>query len=246
MKTKTKQLTVIIALLLLCTATLSCMGGCTKKDSNRFDTDLFCCMYNEDKTGVIILELTKKGQEQEILVIPEEINGLPVVQLGGTTMGYPYQTQHYVESDNLKKLYICSTSFLHAERSFSNLTEVIIMNENPFYTLAVESDMFSLKSYSGEITFFTTEEIYNNNVEKLSIRPKECFSVIGIANLTFIEIADEKETVVWIDNISEGSVYYCPYSDRDWYTDRECTTLWDKEYKLPEDREVLNLYSKTN
>lgn len=48
------------------------------------------------------------------------------------------------------------------------------------------------------------------------------------------------------EKASKESKGYCPYSDRDWYTDRECTILWDKEYKLPENREVLNLYSKTN
>ena len=242
MRTKIKQETTIIALLLLCTIFLSCMGGCTKGNNKIFETDLFRCMYNEDKTGVIILELTEKGQEQEILVIPEEINGLPVVQLGGTTSGYPYQSHHYIKSSLLKKVYLNNSNDFGLDRlDVSQPIEIIALKNDSYY-----STIFKGNRYNDSISCFTTEEIYNNNVEKLSIRPKECFSVIGIANLTFIEIVDEKETIIWIDNISENSVYYCPYLERDWYTDRECTTLWDKEYKLPENREVLNLYSKTN
>ena len=167
MKTKTKQRTVIIALLLLCTAILSCMGGCTKND-NRFDTDLFRCMYNEDKTGVIILELTEKGQEQEILVIPEEINGLPVVQLGGETRGYPYNIPHSLKSETLKKLYVCSTDYITAKEYFPNLSEVFIVNENAFASLALRPGDTTLNNYTGEIDVFTTEEVlikYRNEIE---------------------------------------------------------------------------------
>ena len=83
-------------------STLSVFVGCLGKDSDRFNTDLFQCMYNEDKTGVIILSLTKKGQEQEVLVLPEEINGLPIVQLGGEAGGYPNARQHIFKSEKLK------------------------------------------------------------------------------------------------------------------------------------------------
>ena len=241
LKMNMKIINIVMAIFLLLFTVLISVG-CLGKSNETFDTDLFHCKYNKDKTGIVILELTQKGQEQEILVIPEEINGLPVVQLGGTTSGYPYQSHHYIKSSLLKKVYLNNSNDFGLDRlDVSQPIEIIALKNDSYY-----STIFKGNRYNDSISCFTTEEIYNNNVEKLSIRPKECFSVIGIANLTFIEIVDEKETIIWIDNISENSVYYCPYLERDWYTDRECTTLWDKEYKLPENREVLNLYSKTN
>ena len=184
------------------------------------------------------VETTVEIIEDNDLVIPEEINGLPVVQLGGS-IGYPNRPIE-IKSKKLRKIYFNNSNYLDIERfNILQPLEIIAMYDNCYFQTVFGGNM-----YNDSISCFTTEEIYNNNVEKLSIRPKECFSVIGIANLTFIEIADEKETVVWIDNISEGSVYYCPYIEREWYLDRACTIPWDKNYKLEVGQEKISVYSQ--
>ena len=88
---RAKQATTIIALLLLCTIFLSCMGGCTNEYSENlnkiFETEYFRCI-SYDNIHVTILALTEKGQRQtDSLIIPKEINGMEVNSLGGEIKG---------------------------------------------------------------------------------------------------------------------------------------------------------------
>ncbi len=241
MKQLFKKMIVIVALLIVCTTVLACMSGCLGKDDGRFDTDLFCCMYNEDKTGVIILELTEKGQEQEILVIPEEINGLPVVQLGGETIGYPYVQQHFLKSEKLKKLYIDNSNYISLRSVYiSQPVDIIALYEFSFKRIVSAEHHFSQSAKC-----YTTEENYIRNYDLLS--PKVNFSdfeIVAIGNMRFIEIEQTEEKTIWIDNITENGIYYCPYIDKEWYLDKECTIPWDGKFVLPEDENELNLYAK--
>ena len=241
MRTKIKRLTTIIALLLLCAVFLSCMGGCAKKDSNRFDTDLFCCMYNEDKTGVIVLSLTQKGQEQEVLVIPEEIKGLPIVQLGGETGGYPNARQHTFKSEKLKKLYICSTDYITAKEYFPNLSEVFIVNENAFASLALRSGDTTLNNYTGEIDVFTTEEVlikYQNKIETTNSRRK-----YKRANIIYYRQNQSNMLTCWIDDTSSKYQKILPVSRESIFKDPAFTEKWDEKYEDMSEN-TLRLYVK--
>ena len=229
MKTKTKRLTVIIALLLICVAILSCMSGCTKKDSNRFNTDLFQCMYNEDKTGVIILELTKKGQEQEILVIPEEINGLPVIQLGGETKGYPYNVPHYLKSEKLKKLYVCSTDYITSKEEFPNLSEVFIVNEKAFASLALRPGDTTLNNFTGEIEVFATENVltkYQDQIKTENNRRR-----YKRANIIYYRQIEGNMEAYWIDDTSSNYQKILPVSIESIFKDPAFTEKWDEKYE---------------
>ena len=64
--------------------------------------------------------------------------------------------------------------------------------------------------------------------------------------MNFFEVTDTDERIIWIDNISEDGIYYCPYLDREWYTDRECTALWNKNYSIPDNQEKLNVFCRKN
>ena len=243
MKAKTKQLTVIIALLLLCTAILPCIYGCTKKNSNRFDTELFSCMYNKEKTGVIILELTEKGQEQEILVVPEEINGLPVVQLGGVT-GYPNHW-HHVESQKAKKVYF-PFSFVATRKvgilSFPNAT-VVVMG------LGEEKNRDELAHIYTRDLIECNRYIFDYSVDKEKIKKQNGSDAKRIdlcedANVQFILRGEVK----YIDYINEGEVYLRPdeYDPSlgmvEWYLDEQYKNLWNREYMLTDGN--LCLYGK--
>ncbi len=227
MKRLFKKMIPIVALLMLCTTVLTCMSGCLGKDDSRFDTDLFCCKYNEDKTGVIILSLTQKGQEQEILVIPEEINGLPVVQLGGETTGYPYTQNHIFKSEKLKKLYICS-EYLTSYENLPNLKEVLIINENAFASLALGIGDSTLNHCSNEITVFTTEEIfdkYQSYFENAYISRS-----YKKANIIFYRQANKEFSICWIDDTSTNFRKILPTSINSIYIDENFTELWDEEF----------------
>ena len=241
MKTKIKQLTVIIALLLLCTIVLSCAYGCTKENGSRFDTDLFHCMYNEDKTGVIILELTEKGQEQEILVIPEEINGLPVVQLGGETKGYPYVVPHYLRSDTIKRVYVGATVLLINESFTMGRLEDIIV-----YPFSYEEKICVIYN-QGEVRTYINKGINGTDYfNKHGFHPtfNEHFYE---ANITFYS---EPEDMYFVDNYSASNLYYMPEAPQKegyyfvgWYSDVDLNNMWDGKYPDSQE-ETLNLYAK--
>ncbi len=229
MRTKIKRLTTIIALLLLCAVFLSCMSGCAKKDSNRFDTDLFCCMYNEDKTGVIVLSLTQKGQEQEVLVIPEEIKGLPIVQLGGETGGYPNARQHTFKSEKLKKLYVCFTNHVTAEEELPNLSEIFILNENAFYSLAINSSLLSLNNCSEKTKFFTTQELYGKYQDEITENnnPKREYKV---ADIIYYKQEGSGLFACWIDDSTSKQQKVVPFLQSSIYRDSDYSELWDGTY----------------
>ena len=239
MRRRIKRIIPIVALLLLCTTLLAGMSGCLGKDDNYFDTDLFSCMYNKDKTGVIILSLTTKGQEQEILVIPEEINGLPVVQLGGS-IGYP---NHPIEikSKKIRKIYIDNNNYISlGSVYFDQPIEIVAIYSQSFVHIVSTEHHFS---HSAKC--YTTEENYNQNYDLISRQAHfRDFNLVAVGNITFIEISDVEEKIIWLDNISENGVYYCPYLDRDWYLDEACTVPWKKEYEMEHGAENMSVYSK--
>lgn len=235
MKTKVKQLTIIIALLLLCAAILSCMSGCLKKNDNRFDTDLFRCMYNEDKTGVIILELTKQGQEQEILVIPEEINGLPVIRYGGE-IGYPSRL-YFLKSENAQKVYIYRTpEHISGKLQFPNATVVLFDIGNK-----AKQGRASVLS-SGYV--FSQKVVYSFELIEDEWIYKEGYQNSCTANVFFFINGELR----YIDYIEQNGVYIFPqnYDTKikgiEWYLDEQYKNLWDREYVLSDGN--LFLYGK--
>ena len=243
---KKKAITMLILTVLLLTAVLSCMSGCTKKDKpfyyrfNRmFETDYFVCKYNEDETNVTILELTDKGQEQEILVIPEEINGLPVVQLGGETKGYPYVIPHYLKSPITRKMYV-SASSLCANNSIKmdKLEDIVVY---PF-------------SQQQEIKVVYVDEKVRIYINK-GIKGTSYFNDYGFhpsyenlymeANVTFYS---EPGIICFVDNYSISNLYIQPpipqkegYSFLGWYPDIELDSQWNESYPQ---YQSLDLYAK--
>lgn len=234
MRPRIKRIIPIVALLLLCSTLFVSIGGCLKKDDGTFCTDLFSCMYNEDKTGVIILELTEKGQEQEILVIPEEINGLPVVQLGGTIKGYPYQIKRMLSSEKVKKIYF----LLDAEEwkpVFTNLkcsqrVDIVLKNNL--------RGSFCPKGSGCDNHFFSMIENESEEYGRYTI--EKC-------NIIFYS----EDKVYWFDIINENDYHILPidpqregYDFLGWYLDKEYTVSWDKQFVMPEGKIELNLYAK--
>lgn len=238
LKKRTRK-TVLLLMLFILSAIMSVTAvGCEKNDV--FTTEYFRCMFNDDKTEVTILELTKEGQRQEILVIPEKIAGRPVVQLGGKTKGYPYQVPHYIKSNSLKKIYLDNSNFLNIENfDISQPIEIIALKNNSYI-----QTVFSGNRLGGKFSCYTLEKIFNENEERLQARHKDGFSVISTTNMNFIEVTDTGETIIWADNISDGNVYWCPFWNREWYVDKECTALWDRKYSISDNEETLNVFCK--
>ena len=238
-----KMIVTLLSLLLLLTS-VGILSGClTESDKRRFDTELFKCMYNEDNTGVIILELTEKGKEQEILVIPKEINNFPVVQLGGVT-GYP-NWWHLLESQTAKKVYFPFSLVgigIVKMLSFPNATVVVMglsaeKNRDDLVYIYTR-DLIECKRYVFD--YFVDKEKIKNLKGNDSNRVDLCEN----ANVQFIW----NEEVRYIDYIADGEIYLLPEAYdasldvTNWYLDEKYEHLWDGNY-LASDK-VLYLYGK--
>ena len=235
-KPKIKQVTTIIALLLLCAVFLSCIGGCTKEDSKIFETDLFRYRYNKDKTGVIILELTEKGQEQEMLVVPEEINGLPVVQLGDD-----YAIPRCLRSDTIKKIYVGATVLLSNSSIIMDKLEDIIVY--PFSNEEIITVIYNI----GEVKTYINKGINGTDYFDKHGFHTTFNEYFYEANITFYS---EPEDMYFVDNYSASNLYYMPEAPQKegcyfvgWYSDVDLNNMWDGKYPDSQE-ETLNLYAK--
>ena len=234
---KKKAITMLILTVLFLTAVLSCMNGCTKND-NRFDTDLFCCMYNEEKTGVIILSLTKKGREQETLVIPKEINDRPVIGINGTKG--MYQANYLPDSSFVKKIYILADLKLIGEYVFHSAINLKIIYIGIFQNTAIATSAFPNE------TTIVVEKKQENFLSIFDYHVKKRSMEIQFAN-TYYYINDSMDKPYWIDYyINDEKIVYPPEplnpgkSFTGWIT--QDGQLWDK--KLNSDLSPIKLVAQ--
>jgi uncharacterized repeat protein (TIGR02543 family) len=239
-----RALAAVMLCLMISGAVLSLIG-CTHNE-NTFYTDYFYCMYNDDKTEVTILELTDKGQEQEVLIIPENINGLPIKQLGGTTSGYPYQNRHYLKSDKLKKIYVSNNATDLNYQSllrYSQISDIIVTNLDKGGNLSILSDIDDSHNI-----YFSKEYIESDYLKKINMESYSKYA--KIANIEFYLNCDEVEKPFFVDNYNELSLYILPeipekegYVFNDWYLEKDCINKWNGNYPQSQE-ERLNLYAK--
>ena len=254
MKNGKKPIIPIISLLVLCALITACMGACRKDGepfnysfNAMFDSGFFTCRYNDDKTGVIVLNLTEEGKEQDIIIIPEKINGLPVVQLGGTTMGYPYQNSHSLESEKVKKVYIKASSkqLTGGKTNFNSSRGVdFIVISSP----SERPDYLGLFSEGGYVDGAFVHNHFYGNVEQVTPLSERSDAKIEKANVVFYVGADE---TYWLDEIKEEGVYSTPVSPvkegfcfAGWYLDKDHTQKWNEQFVLPEGQDMLELYAQ--
>ena len=102
-----KRLTVIGAAIVMM---MSVLTGCgEKKAGEYFEYEI---MGEKENRYIRIMELTELGKEQEYIIIPGEIEGIKVTQLGGA---YYYGAW---ESEKLKKVYVASYDEIVAGANF--------------------------------------------------------------------------------------------------------------------------------
>ena len=219
---KKNAVLLIVVILLFITIPLGLIG-CEMNDE--FETDLFVCRYEKNKTEVTILELTKKGANQEILVIPKEINGFPVTGLGGYQRGGFGET--FLQGKAKKIYFLAELNFPGGGVLFKNV-DIILLCEKKANTIS---------------EFKSLNKFYCINSEELKVKFSDEFSSkILPANIFYYLNGD----LVWVDAINEDLLYYLPqsYSEKQFYYDEALTEEWNGEYVIPEGQEELNLYAK--
>ena len=198
----------------------------TSADSNR---------RAKSASNIAILELTKEAEEKETIVIPETIEGKPVILIGMSGLGW---------SDDMygryKKLYLSNSLLAIRPAAYNPVNRKIFL-----------LNMMKLEFFVNVIgIFYVSEDLYPQCQEIRETIAGDYPPIFYIANLTYI--VDEE--VYWIDDYEEGEYITFPqnpqkegYTFDGWYKDAGCQTEWNEAvdcYDKPEDVNTVNLYAK--
>ncbi|MCL2062580.1 MAG: InlB B-repeat-containing protein [Firmicutes bacterium] len=212
---KIKKIGFIIFAILLLGGILSfsaCFNGCSTDSES--ESGFF--KYRIEDDGVRITDLTAKGYEQEILIVPTTINGKPVVKLLTLSVGF---SGAYIRDTQLRKVYIQHN----------------VRDSNYFFTHQKNLEKIIVLSYEdGDSSedYLSCGKAY---VRKEEVKP--FLPPIYSANISFkynYEFAP-RNGYHWIDDLDYGSkIVTVPenpvragYSFLGWYKDTDCTEKWD-------------------
>ncbi len=205
-----------------------CLSGC-KSNIETVTTDFFVFELNHKEKHATALELTELGKEQEVLVIPQIVEYLPVQHIGkGVKYLNPYKMNALKLTANQKKIYLPYTLNGKIWLTTDTTVEAILTLGN--------LDNFD-KTYI--INSFLEIELYYLGVNtKLNT-----FFMFNFNNA-------ENEGYYWMDYINGSNPYIIPsdpvregYSFSGWYYEEGCTNIWDNQVPTNES-EKLTLYAR--
>ena len=200
---------------------------------------IYSVTYEEPR--VVIRGLTDLGKEQEILVIPQQINGYPVVSVGGTDYDVGKVEEKFGEghamfnSSKLKRIYV---PFALTRAPGVYLTDDFIGSNTKleaFVAMEVVGDDYwncylrdSSANYSEKKKLTVFDELYCVNGVPRQRLP---------ANVTYyLNPGQEPDSVYWIDDYDGEKIRYIPpdparegFEFAGWFKERECVNKWDFE-----------------
>lgn len=239
----------IIKILLIAGAIYLVWFGCAivylaltvKHNLNFYSDDYF--EYAVNSYQVSIIGFTELGQEQEILEVPLDYDGLPIVQIGRKDKGLFYDNTYAVYSEKLSKLYLNEEMESLENFNCSNVEVMICSNEvnlkfdedstpkNVYiYKSLLESGYYASGRYSpANIAFMNN---YSNEVNG------------GYYRLDNVQTGETITTPPEpTRNTSNLSGLY--YTFGGWFIEPECTAEWDFEVSPTiEDDAEFRLYAK--
>lgn len=185
----------------------SVLTGCgEKKAGEYFEYEI---MGEKENRYIRIMELTELGKEQEYIIIPGEINGIKVTQLGG---GYAYGGW---DSEKLTKVYINSFHEITASQNFfdeCNILEKIILLFVP--------TVGGYPAAPGATFIKSSTEKTNYGRANVSFR----YNYAGAPN----------DGYYWLDDLDDELIGYIPpsperegYMFGGWYKEPACINAWN-------------------
>ena len=260
---KTGILKIFMVIMLLMTAVFmpSCVFG-----NSKFESGYFNCEVESFNGGKIVrlLDLTELGKEQEVIVIPETINGYPVSRIGKMDPNIWGETRIW-SSSNLKRLYLPFYMGVanNAIDGCSKLEKIVLFNwdvsqgstVNTVGELAISAgkQCSTVIKYSEFIKEFSNLVVSENVFEKYRITT---------SNVGYMYNYEKEggDGYYWIDDYDDEKISYVPadpiregYTFGGWYKEAECVNKWDfdtdKVHKQEFDDEYyyyqeLKLYAK--
>ena len=164
--------------------------------------------------------LTEQGQQKEVLVVPESINGLPVRGLRKRSALWGGQSVEW-HSDNLKVLYLYNNIISETRFYCKNHKKTILIN--------IDDDDY-VKDFGNYIYIFFASYFKRNYVNHIRVYP---------ANITYYYNYENSPNsgCYWLDDLENGEkITYIPqepkregYKFCGWYKEEDCLNRWDFE-----------------
>lgn len=219
---------------------------CTFYEQGDFRYTIYPIDYkSKDELYIILDGLTEEGKTREVVIIPEEIDGMPVKLLSDQVWMSSFGQ---LESDKLESIYIMGIPSCIRDYTFGgvpNLKKIVFQKaikwfKEEYYTIFVD--------YPGYIKYIPS-------YAKEDVSLKYCI----YANLSYMYNYEgaENEGYYWVDNFDYGgTIGYKPenperegYVFGGWFKEQECENIWDFDKDtLPElksDEEGREVYQET-
>ena len=223
---KVKRLFLISVLLYLLIFIVSCDA---RPYFNR-SSGYFKYKIDVDTKEVVLVGLTKKGEEQETLVIPSIIDGKKVSRIGyykRRLWAGSYWASDF-KSDKLKTIYFPSGF----SKSYINDFYKDIPNIERIFWGDVSID-FDL-GYKDTVSVYISKINYYEHLKQHEDY-FDCSIKVIISNVTYY-INDGTDNPYFVDEVSDSVVNVIPptpyregYKFTNWYKEKECINLWDFE-----------------
>lgn len=258
MKRIKKLLTIGLAVLLMLCMSVSIVGCAfqsMEEPAKQFGDFRYCYVSDaesnrsvskEKAVGINILGLVEEAREKETIIIPESIDGLPVIAIGMSGIGWTHYLQGYYNKiylpDSVLNIHDVSRSIHHRK--------VFLTDEYGFIDWDSRTKLLQniLLEFS-DMQVFVAESLYQDYQTLSNIKNSEC---ISIANLSYV--VDNE--IYFIDDYreSKGSLILEPpvpqkdgYIFEGWYLEKEYINKWDFDNDLhiyDESQKVTFLYAK--
>lgn len=260
MKTIKKFLTIILSVLLMLCVSVSFVGcSFSFKDIPTPDYsftygDFKCCyvtsatsnraVEKESAVGVNVLNFVEVEKKWERVIIPETIDGLPVIAIGMGGIGWTRYLQGYYNKiylpDSVLNIHDVGRS-IHHRKVF--LTDEYGAVDWDSRTTLLQNILLEFS----DMQVFVAESLYQGYQTLSNIKNSEC---ISIANLSYV--VDNK--IYWIDDYADGESIVFPdapikegFIFDGWYKDNNYVEKWNIEtdkYIQNEDLASVKLYGK--
>ncbi len=182
--------------------------------------DYVCELWNEgdeEYEHIRIIGLTEQGKTKKELLVPEEINGVPVKYLG-----YKWMMRSGGEffSGNIEKLFLTKT--YGSREQFFHTSGHIYATEAEIYLNLIGVDYTKIRLAEREWKRYYEINNFSSEVDK-----ELCVNVIYYKN-------DGSDKISFVDDYDGGKITFMPpepkregYEFAGWYREEECINEWD-------------------
>ena len=217
--------------------TVSLLGGCNLFRFNFHTSGDF--MYTLNGQYAIILQFSEQGKEKEVIIVPKEIDGYPIVQYGDNLRGIAPPPVVYMESEKLKRLYFTDSNFKIDEycalRKCLNLQYIFYVGtaKDGTYVDWINKGGDSLILTSKNCDVYVYYQIYKNMYGD----NKRTHTLPGNVTYYYNYEGSPNDGYYWLDNYDYGEkIQYPPENPAregfmfyGWYKEAECVNKWEFE-----------------